>query len=156
MAKSDFRQHKITLCTDCRFTGGPCRPGAALLAQLNRSVCALGRPLDRDFAIAGTVAMTACTRPCTIAFQATGKATYLFGDISPEENIDDLVSFAATFAKGQGSVLPSAVRDGQSEQDGHGESFPAFPRPGFGPDAKGLSRIPAAILVSEETAGRFQ
>ncbi|NRP73752.1 hypothetical protein ILFOPFJJ_04665 [Ensifer psoraleae] len=154
MAKSDFRQHKITLCTDCRFTGGPCRPGAELLAQLNRSLSALGKPLDRDFAIAGTVAMTACTRPCTIAFQATGKATYLFGDISPEENIDDLVSFAATLAKGQGSVLPSTGCDGQSEQDA--QLFPAFPHPDFGPGGKGLSRIPAALLVSEETAGRFQ
>ncbi|WP_331374682.1 DUF1636 family protein [Sinorhizobium chiapasense] len=136
MAKSDFRQHKITLCTDCRFTGGPCRPGAELLAQLNRSVSALGGPLDRDFSIAGTVAMTACTRPCTIAFQATGKATYLFGDISPEEDIDDLVSFAAACAGG--------------------EVFDAFPAAAFSANGKGLARVPAALLVSEDTAGLLQ
>ncbi|THK37244.1 DUF1636 domain-containing protein [Ensifer sp. MPMI2T] len=136
MANSDFRQHKITLCTDCRFTGEPCQPGADLLAKLNRSVAALGRPLDRDFSIAGTVAMTACTRPCTIAFQATGKATYLFGGISPEEDIDDLVSFAAACAEGQ--------------------AFDAFPRRALDLNGKSLARIPAALLVSEETAGRFQ
>lgn len=136
MAKSDFRQHKITLCTDCRFTGGPCRPGAELLAKLNRSVSALGKPLDREFSIAGTVAMTACTRPCTIAFQATGKATYLFGDISPEEDIDDLVSFAAACAEG-----------GACDTSPPAASYL---------NGKGLARIPAALLVSEETAGRFQ
>ncbi|MCA1405403.1 DUF1636 domain-containing protein [Ensifer sp. IC3342] len=136
MANSDFRQHKITLCTDCRFTGGPCRPGAELLAELNRSVSALGRPLDGNFSIAGTVAMTACTRPCTIAFQATGKATYLFGDISPDEDIDDLVSFAAACAEGQ--------------------AFDAFPHHALDLAGKSLARIPAALLVSEETAGRLQ
>ncbi|MBB4188065.1 DUF1636 family protein [Sinorhizobium terangae] len=136
MANSDFRQHKITLCTDCRFPGGPCRPGTELLAQLNHSVSALGRPLDRDFSIAGTVAMAACTRPCTIAFQATARATYLFGDISPEEDIDDLVSFAAAYAEGQ--------------------AFDPFPRPALSLTGKGLARIPAAVLVSEETAGWLQ
>ncbi|MCA1440301.1 DUF1636 family protein [Ensifer sp. IC4062] len=136
MANSDFRQHKITLCTDCRFIGGPCRRGAELLAQLNRSVSALGPPLDRNFSIAGTVAMTACTRPCTIAFQATGKATYLFGGISPEEDIDDLVSFAAACAEG--------------------EAFDASPHPASLLKGKSLASMPAALLVSEETAGRFQ
>ncbi len=80
MAEPNFRQHKITVCTDCRFTGGPCVPGAELIKRLNLSIAALGAPLDRDFSIAGTVCMAACTRPCTIAFQATGKATYLFGE----------------------------------------------------------------------------
>ncbi|WP_085034154.1 DUF1636 family protein [Ensifer aridi] len=98
MAK--FPEHKIVVSTDCRFTGGPCRPGVELLALLNRSVAALGKPLGDDFAITGTVCMAVCTRPCTIAFQASGSATYLFGDVSPDENVDDLVRYAAACADG--------------------------------------------------------
>lgn len=137
MAKPASRQHKITVCTDCRFTGGPCRPGADLIQRLNRSIAALGAPLDRDFSIAGTVCMAACTRPCTIAFQATGKATYLFGDISPEEDIDDLVSFATTYAGRNDGMTRAAER----------------PR---GLNGKTLARIPAALLVSEDIGGHFQ
>lgn len=128
MADSHQSAHKITLSTECHFTGGPCRPGAQLLATLNRSVSALGKPLDDDFAIAGTVCMAACTRPCTIAFQASGKATYLFGDVAVEENIDDLVDFAVAYADGG----PSPAGGGN------------------------LARVPAALIVSEALAGHFQ
>ena len=137
MAETTSRQHKITVSTDCRFTGGPCMPGADLIKRLNRSIAALGEPLDRDFSIAGTVCMAACTRPCTIAFQATGKATHLFGGISPEEDIDDLVRFAATHSdRGEGMVHAAT----------HGECG----------DGKTLARMPAAMLVSEDVAGHFQ
>lgn len=156
MANSEIRQHKITVCTDCRFTGGPCRPGAELLAALNRSVSALGKPLDADFAIAGTVCMAACTRPCTIAFQATGKATYLFGDISQEENIDDLVSFAGTYVERQDGMTRAGERHSELTRDAGGKPIHTFPHPAPGLNGKTLARIPAALLVSEEMAGRFQ
>ena len=42
MAETNSRQHKITVSTDCRFTGGPCMPGAELIRRLNRSIAALG------------------------------------------------------------------------------------------------------------------
>lgn len=137
MAEPTSRQHKITVCTDCRFTGGPCLPGAALIERLNHSIAALGAPLDRDFSIAGTVCMSACTRPCTIAFQATGEATYLFGDIAPEEDIDDLVRFATTYAERDDGLTRAGERSS-------------------GQKMKVLDHIPAAILVSENIAGRFQ
>ncbi|MGE6785652.1 DUF1636 family protein [Ensifer adhaerens] len=137
MAEPTSRQHKITICTDCRFTGAPCAPGAELFKRLNGSIAALGAPLDRDFSIAGTACMAACTRPCTIGFQATGKATYLFGDVSPEEDIDDLVSFAATYAARGDGMTRAAER----------------PR---GLKGKTLARIPAAMLVSEDLGRHFQ
>lgn len=136
MANSRSPQHKITVSTECHFTGGPCRPGADLLAMLNRSVSALGKPLSDDFVVAGTVCMAACTRPCTIAFQASGRATYLFGDVAAEEDIDDLVSFAVAYAEcddGLGlASVPAAV------------------------DVENLVRVPAALIVSEATIGQFQ
>ncbi|HXV30177.1 MAG TPA: DUF1636 domain-containing protein [Sinorhizobium sp.] len=136
MANSHSPKHKITVSTDCRFTGGPCRPGAALLAMLNRSVSALGKPLSEEFAIAGTVCMATCTRPCTIAFQATGKATYLFGDIAEAENIDHLVDFAATYSERDGGLLPMEEPPGATAGD--------------------IVRLPAALIVSEAIAGQLQ
>jgi predicted metal-binding protein len=145
------RQHKITVSTDCRFTGGPCRPGAELLAKLNRSVSALGRPLDDDFAISGTVCMAACSRPCTIAFQASGKATYLFGDVSAEENIEDLVTLAAAYAgraEGGKAFRPGSSRDA--------EPAPASHAPFSDWDGTASAFAPAAVIVSEAMSGHFQ
>ena len=42
--------------------------------------------------------MAGCDRPCTVAYHASKKATYLFGDIAPDEDIDDLVAFAQHYA----------------------------------------------------------
>lgn len=136
MANSHFPKHRITVSTDCRFTGGPCRPGASLLALLNGSVSALGKPLNDDFAIAGTVCMASCTRPCTIAFQVTERAAYLFGDVAEEENIDDLVGFAVAHA----------------ERDVARGTIAEPPCAGV----ENLVRVPAALIVSELTAGRLQ
>ncbi|WEX76154.1 DUF1636 domain-containing protein [Sinorhizobium numidicum] len=147
---ANFRQHKITVSTDCRFTGGPCRLGAELLALLNRSVSALGQPLGEDFSIAGTVCMAGCTRPCTIAFQATAKATYLFGDIAPEEDVDDLVSFAAAHAEGGGGIM-HAADPSTLERDAAANPFFCA-----GLTGNTLARTPAALLVSEESVGWFQ
>lgn len=132
MANSSFPSHKITVSTECRFTGGHCRLGAELLAKLNRSVSALGKPFDDDFVVAGTVCMAGCTRPCTIAFQASARATYLFGDVAAEENVDDLVSFAVAHAAGGPGA--AAMPDGRNTGN--------------------LVRMPAALIVSEAVAGQ--
>jgi predicted metal-binding protein len=95
----------------------------------------LGIDARSDFVIAGTVCMAGCDRPCTIAFQASGKATYLFGDIEPDADIDALVAFAELYVG-----LPDGMtREGQ--------------RPA-GLRGKTLARIPAAVLISE-TAGEL-
>ncbi len=41
--------------------------------------------------------MAGCARPCTVAFQASGKATYLFGDIDPADDVGPLVTFAQLY-----------------------------------------------------------
>ena len=46
------------------------------------------------FEVAGVACMAGCDRPCTVAYRANEKATYLFGDIDPETDMDDLVAFA--------------------------------------------------------------
>lgn len=130
-------QHIITVCTDCRITGTACRPGLELLARLNDSLSRMGAASGPDFSIEGTVCMAGCKRPCTIAFQASGKATYLFGDITPDTDIAALVDFAALYAERPDGLTREAER----------------PR-GLG--GKTIARIPAAFLVSEHHAERIQ
>lgn len=122
--------HKITVCTDCRIVGAPCRPGLALLARLNDSLSSLGARDNPDFSVEGTVCMAGCQRPCTIAFQASGKATYLFGDIDAETDVGALVDFAGLYADRLDGLTREAER----------------PRALKG---KTIARIPAVFLQSE-------
>lgn len=130
-------QHTITVCTDCRITGTACRPGLELLARLNDSLSRMGGAGGSDFSVQGTVCVAGCRRPCTIAFQAGGKATYLFGDIQPDADIDTLIDFAAIYAERPDGLTREAER----------------PRDLGG---KAIARIPAALLVSEHRGGHIQ
>lgn len=129
--------HAVTVCTDCRVTGSACRPGLVLLARLGESLDRLGIGPEVDFSIQGTACMAGCRRPCTIAFQASGKATYLFGDIEPDADIDALVDFARLYAQ----RVDGMTREGER------------PRALAG---KVLARVPAAILVSQPVEGALQ
>lgn len=59
--------------------------------------------------------MSGCTRPCTAAFRAPGKATYMFGDLDPAADRAALIEFAhiyAARADGQTRLMerPKALR----------------------------------------------
>lgn len=54
--------------------------------------------LPAEFRVVGTECMSGCRRPCTAAFRAPGKATYMFGDIDPLADIPSLVAFARLYA----------------------------------------------------------
>ena len=90
--------HRITVCTSCKHTGETCRPGYALIDRLRAAIEAAGDSIAEDFEISGTACMAGCSRPCTVAYHATRKASYLFGDIEPDADIDDLVEFARQYA----------------------------------------------------------
>jgi len=138
--------HKITVCVSCRHKGGigggmgggveggaedgHCRPGLALIERLRAAMDLAGDAVGADFEISGTVCMAGCERPCTIAYFGSHKATYLFGDIDADEDIEDLVAFARQYA---------ALEDGWCA---------STERP-KGLAGKTLARVPAALLVSE-------
>lgn len=70
--------------------------------------CALGQsgfaePLGRALEQAGITAdialtdcMSGCARASTIAFRATGKTAYLFGELTPDD-LPDLITFARLY-----------------------------------------------------------
>ncbi|MEO5613692.1 MAG: DUF1636 domain-containing protein [Cypionkella sp.] len=131
---SDMRRsaprHQILICQSCRHKDSPCRPGLALLEKL-RAAVGQAKGLAQDFEISGTACMAGCDRPCTVAWRATGKATWLFGDIDPDADIDALVEFAALYQRLEDGWCRAADRRGKLA-------------------ASALARIPAALIVMGE------
>lgn len=128
---AETSSHRITVCISCRHKGTECRPGYELIERLRAAIEASGEAVSDDFEISGVACMAGCKRPCTVAYQASRKATYLFGDIDPDEDIDDLVRFAKQYA---------TLGDGWCS---------SVDRPGKLRHAT-LARVPAAIVAVEE------
>ena len=132
--------HKISVCISCRATGAPdddvSRPGRRLLDGLRS---ALTWVEGQDFEVAAINCMAGCERPCTVAYTAQNKATYLFGDIDTDRDVDDLVAFAQQYAQLADGWCSSTTR-------------PA------GLANKTLARVPAAVLdvSGDSTDGPIQ
>lgn len=126
-----YRQaQRITVYTDCTHMAAPCLPGLELLRHVQAAIDQASVVSD-DFSLEGRVCMARCARPCTIAFQATSSATFVFGDMSDEADIGELVSLARLHQASQGT----AASDGRCA-DRIGD--------------KTLGRRPAAILGCEQ------
>lgn len=85
--------------------------------------------MGEDFEVSGIACMAGCSRPCTVAYRASEKATYLFGDIDPETDIDDLVAFAKQYRDLTDGWCNSTQCPGKLRQST-------------------LARIPAALIVT--------
>jgi predicted metal-binding protein len=92
--------HQILVCKACKHTGEACEPGHKLLKQLRAAIEAAG--LDGDFEVSGTACLAGCVpahgRGCVVAWRASAKATWMFGDIDPAQPIDDLIAFSRLYA----------------------------------------------------------
>lgn len=124
--------HRITVCTSCKHKGSTCRPGYELIEKLRKAIAAAGDSIPEDFAISGVACMAGCDRPCTVAYHSTRKATYLFGDMTPDADIDDLVEFARDYASMQDGWCSSVDRPGKLR-------------------TSTLARVPAALMIMEDT-----
>ena len=82
--------HHIIVCLSCRPASAPAPNGQLLLDRLAQAL--------PEFTLSGTECMSGCTRPCTLAFRAAGKAAYLFGDVDPTGDTTELVAFARAYA----------------------------------------------------------
>ncbi|MEM9639087.1 MAG: DUF1636 domain-containing protein [Pseudomonadota bacterium] len=127
--------NRITICTSCRHKGTNCRPGYELIERLRAAIKSAGDAIPEAFEVSGVACMAGCDRPCTVAYHSTRKATYLFGDITPEDDIDDLLSFARQYAHLHDGWCSSVDRPGKLR-------------------SSTLARVPAAIIALEDTKER--
>jgi predicted metal-binding protein len=83
----------VFVCVTCRREGdAPAEPrqsersGAKLYAALKAQA--------GDLDVVPVECLSNCTRSCTVAVTATGKWTYVVGDLDPVLNVDDMLNFA--------------------------------------------------------------
>ena len=119
-------EHRITICTSCKHKGTQCRPGFELIDKLHKALAQDAVP--ETFEISGVACMAGCNHPCTVAYHGTKKATYLFGDIDPAVDVEDLVAFAKQYACLHDGWCSSVDRPGKLRHTT-------------------LARVPAAILA---------
>lgn len=124
--------HRITICTSCRYKGSDCRPGYELIERLRAAITAAGDAIPGAFEVSDVACMAGCDRPCTVAYHGARKATYLFGDITPEDDIEDLLAFAHQYAHLHDGWCSSVDRSGKLRRST-------------------LARVPAAIIALEDT-----
>lgn len=127
-------EHRILICTSCKPKGTQCRPGFELIEQLRMALA--NDAIPESFHVAGVACMAGCDRPCTVCYQGAGKATYLFGDIDPELDVSDLVTFARQYAFLHDGWCSSVDRPGKLRKHT-------------------LARVPAALDVTKATEGRL-
>lgn len=127
--------HQVLVCKACKHKGDVCKPGFALLTRLRAAISATG--LGEAFEVSGTACLAGCVadhgEPCVVGWRATGKATWLFGDIDPDQPLDDLVAFARSYgARDDGWMTGRDLPPRLCETT--------------------LARIPAAMIVTQEGA----
>jgi predicted metal-binding protein len=79
----------VFVCVTCRREGdapAEARPGAQLYAALKAQA--------GDLDVVPVECLSNCTRSCTVAVTASGKWTYVVGDLDPNLNVDDMLTFA--------------------------------------------------------------
>src|SRR5271165_5681520 len=88
----------LLVCVTCKSEQGPM--GAALYDALE------ARLVDEDITLKPVECLSVCKRPCTVALAAPGKWTYVFGDLSREDHIEDIVTAARRYAVAPEGLVP--------------------------------------------------
>ncbi|WP_458792781.1 DUF1636 family protein [Yoonia sp. MH D7] len=91
-------KHIITIGTSCRHQEQECHLGHDLILKLRAALNTAVEVTTGAFEVEEFAYLAACNQPCTVAYRATAKAAWLFGDVDPDADINHLVSFAAQYA----------------------------------------------------------
>ena len=81
--------HRIVIFSTCEGVDGAAYADALRGALAERKM---------EFEVQTHACMSNCDRPLSLAFTAPGKATYLFGEVAPDSDLDDTVAFARLYA----------------------------------------------------------
>lgn len=111
---------EVIVCTTCRPPGASRdepAAGALLFEAVQAAHLLDGDPTAR-VRVRGLACLSSCGRACSVAFQAPGKHTYLFGDLVPDaETAEHLLICAGMHAAASdGNLLrnqrPARLRSG--------------------------------------------
>jgi predicted metal-binding protein len=88
----------LLVCVTCKSEAGAL--GAGLYEAL------AGRLAEAGVALQPVECLSVCKRPCTVALAAPGKWTYVVGDLSRDEHIEDIVTAATRYAAAPDGLVP--------------------------------------------------
>jgi len=102
-------KHALFVCNSCAFSPTQRdymgqRGGYHLLQTLLR----LNQQwaLQMEYTIQATECLSACNRPCTIAFAASDKTTLMFGDLPPLESASAILQLAEQYRASVNGIVP--------------------------------------------------
>ncbi len=105
-----MKKHVLIVCRNCGFsTGEEKREGETGGAHLLKKLHALYEqwPRKHELVIETASCLCICDRPCAIAFVASGKPTYLFGDLPPLASAADLLSASELYLDSDDGMVPA-------------------------------------------------
>ncbi len=91
-------QTTIFVCLTCRRNDEPLDPPEARSGHLFHERLARARPGD-DIEIRPVACLSNCNRGCNVAFVSPGKWTFVVGNLDPDANADDVLTFAAQYSE---------------------------------------------------------
>ena len=94
----------LTVCTTCRRADvdpDATRPGSILLAALKET------GLPEGVTARGVECLSACKRGCTMVLSGgDSRWTYIYGDLDPNEHLDDILAGATAYAATHDGLVP--------------------------------------------------
>lgn len=111
--KSESSSCTVFVCTSCRPPGSarePAkgRPGYVLYKQLREAIAT--SPLREKVDVRPAECLSVCPRPCGLAVSRPGSWTYIFGDQTPETDVDAIVECLALYLEKPDGFLVRAER----------------------------------------------
>jgi predicted metal-binding protein len=92
------------ICIACRgHDAGPDRPGRLLFDAVS---AAMRVRTAGGVTVTPVECLSVCKRPCTVALTAPGKWTYVVGDLSHEDHVEDIVATALRYGATADGIIP--------------------------------------------------
>lgn len=103
MSQRDLTIHVCTVCRRMRedLPEGYDQPGLDLAEALTGRLAG-----TEGISVLAVECLAVCKRPCTVAFAADGKWTYLVGDLDTQTHLDDIVGAARSYAASANGIIP--------------------------------------------------
>ena len=98
---------RLYVCTTCRDAAhAPDLPSAG--ARLHAAI--LQVTVHPAVEVVGVECLSACKRPCSVSFAASGKWTYVFGDLAAEAAAGIVLQGARLYAESAEGIIPWKLR----------------------------------------------
>lgn len=103
----------VHVCTNCQHPDYKSRRrgeagGEALFVALRKAL--RDHKLDKEFSVEEITCLGNCKKRCRVSVAAPGNWSWLIGDLLPEDNFDDLMSFLRDWLDADAGLIPKEER----------------------------------------------